>query len=205
MRGEAKNIMQIEGIFVILIILAIIAIPITKKVSAKKRQQQLEMLAEENKARCIQLSEKFKTEGLPVVTSANILMDTDEVCHFQGHAEYGEIKNRVVGYTGSSNGRSVRLFKGFSVRSGQSTKTAIRDDIIVKTEGTIYLTSRRIIFAAARKSQNIKLKSILALDTAKGMLVIQTGSGQHSFYIDDHPQFLAILGYLINTNTNDNV
>ncbi len=182
-------------IFIIIAIICIVFSSINKK--KKENIDKEKKLAEEQK-KFLELRDKFAKNGIEKILPNNLILEKNEECYFENSAKYAELKNRVIGYETNSRGNRIRITKGFSVYGGGSTRQSIRDDILITTEGTIYLTNKKIIFSAIRHSTTIKLVSILSLDTYKGLLVIQTKSKEFSFHIEDQTTFMAELEYLLN-------
>ena len=117
-------------------------------------------------------------QPLPVVSS-NVLLSAGEQCHYSGRATRLEIKNRVVGYTGSSGGVSVRVVKGVSYRTGTSGRQAIREDVQIKTNGFLSVTSKRVVCSAGRGAFDKKISAISSIIPADDGFLFHVGESEY--------------------------
>ena len=199
-----------EGFLGLLVIGTVIAIMIYYKNRRKQEEKQQEekerKIVEEAKEKELEsLKERweekkkeFSTNGLPIINSEALQLTKNEVCHFAGDACFCKVKQQTVGYEGGNRGVSFRVMKGISFRVGNYQGHYIKQEIIERTNGLIYLTSKKIIFSAIKNSSVIQYKDIISLDTADDMLQIQTEKKTYLFQIVDSFSFMVILEHIIN-------
>ena len=125
-------------------------------------------------------------EPLPIVMSSNALMSEGEVCHYYSQAIFVKTKNVVVGYTGGSNGMSIRVMKGMSVRVGASKSTPIRRDVQEKYQGMLTITNKRVIFSGAKGSFDKKITSLSTITPLEDGIVFQFGEKQYPLLIQSN-------------------
>lgn len=177
-----------------------------KNTLEQEQSRQKELLEEETKQKAIEELEKiweekqkeFACSGLPTIEPKTLRLTNNEFCHFEGEASFCKLKQDTVGYEGGSRGVSFRIIKGISFRVGNFQGHNIKETVIKQTNGSIYLTSKKIVFTAITNSRIIKYKDIVNLNTIDDMLQIQTEEGSYLFQICDFLNFLSILNYIIN-------
>jgi hypothetical protein len=129
-----------------------------------------------------------QTAGLEPIPVANIVHKSDERFYWQQPAKLWEI-HRLVHYEGWSTGGSVRVMRGFYLRSsgfrGQpvSSETMNADD-----SGTVYLSNERILFVGLHGTKEYPFHKIgsvqpytdgLRVDILNGKPVaFETGDGR---------------------------
>lgn len=99
---------------------------------------------------------------LPVI-QPDIVIQKSEVCHMKiqrvNWYELRSVRQRT-NYIGYST--SFRIAKGFYLRSGSSsTQSYSVDTMKLIDTGSLYLTSKRIIFTGTKKNTNIRIDKIL--------------------------------------------
>lgn len=170
----------------------------SKSVEENEKKEQ-----EELKIKWEKIKNEIATNGLPTLTVKTLQLTKNEICHFAGDASFCKIKRETVGYEGGSRGFSFRLIKGVNFRIGNYQGHYIKTDYTEKTNGTIYLTNKRIIFTALKNSSTIKYKDIINLNAYDNMLQIQTENKVYMFQIVDSLTFMVILECLINKTEKD--
>ncbi len=164
----------------------------------ERRKKELEEL----EIRWNQKKEEFSKNGLPIIDDETLKLTKNEVCHFVGDASFCKVKQETKGYEGGSRGVSFRVMKGVSFRVGNYKGHPIKEEVIDKTSGIIYLTSKKIVFSALTHSRVIKYKDIINLNVFETMLQIQTEDRAYLFEIADSFNFMVILEYIINQDNN---
>lgn len=170
------------------------------EIAEEKKQNELNALQ-------IKWEEKKKdieTNGLPILSLETLQLTKNEVCHFAGDAYFCKIKQETVGYEYGSRGVSFRLMKGVSFRVGNHKGHHIKQEIIDKTDGLIYLTNKKIIFTAIKNSSVIKYKDIINLSATDNMLQLQTEKKTYLFQVVDSLTFMVILEHIINKQNEEN-
>ncbi len=188
-----------------LLFLIIVVVIICVSILAKKKKQKKE--AEEIKAKELaqlqfnqsveQHIENFTQNGLPQIKVDRLQLTNGEVCHFYSEATHCKIKNRVVGYEGGYRGRSIRIVKGWSIRTGSTAKQAVRANVEFTTEGHLYITNKRIIFIAPANSKTVNINSIISLNTYNQYAVILDNKEENMFAVPDQALLLGVLRVLL--------
>ena len=188
---------SLVGIIILLAIVAIVIVVVMLHGRFKRKK------AEEMKAKYDAIIAKYKLKGLPVVNLGSLNLAKEEICHFSGNACSCKIKQEIVGYKGGSRGISIRIVKGVSFRVGNFKGHSVKKQIIDRNTGIIYLTNKKIIFSAKKNSAVINLRDIVALNSFKKILQIQTNSKSYLYDIEDIFSFLVILECLFNKEEPD--
>lgn len=133
---------------------------------------------------------------LPVEDAPGIILKTGEICHYSTSAHMVTTKNIVTGYKGGSVGASVKVAKGFYLRTGSSRGTPIREDVRTLHHGTLYMTNQRIIFVG-EKGFDYQISKLTAL-TPMGYdgLTLQFGTKNYSLIMHEPYWIFKILELL---------
>jgi len=99
---------------------------------------------------------------LPIVR-ANIILQAGEMCHYAEQAVRLEPKTVTTGYTGGYAGVSFRVAKGVSLHTGGTSRKAIKENIMQKYQGQIYITNKRIVFVAQQKGFSMPLNKLVTV------------------------------------------
>ena len=133
---------------------------------------------------------------LPVEDAPGIILKPGEICHYSTSAHMVTTKNVVTGYKGGSVGASVKVAKGFYLRTGSSRGTPIREDVRTLHHGTLYMTNQRIIFVG-EKGFDYQISKLTAL-TPIGYdgLTLQFGTKSYSLMMHEPYWIFKILELL---------
>ncbi|MBO5714419.1 MAG: hypothetical protein J6R83_03230, partial [Clostridia bacterium] len=137
--------------------------------------------------------QEYAVNGLPILEGETIKLTKNEVCHFADVANFCKIKTHTTGYEGGSRGTSIRLMKGVSFRVGNYRGHYVKEEITEKTEGRIYLTSKKIVFTAPLNSCIIKYDAIINIGVTNGMVQFQTEDKTYLFQMENYLDFMIIL------------
>lgn len=135
--------------------------------------------------------------NLPV-TKAPIILQRNELCHFNILATRLVCKKVTVGYEGSSRGISVRVAPGVRFYTGGSKGYPVKAEITEKYDGTIVVTSKRIVFISDRKGFAIPLNKLVAVTPYTDGYGFQKDSTNYLVQLPDAEYFGAILNGVIN-------
>ena len=102
------------------------------------------------------------SKPLTPVPSAGIVLKPGEVCYLVSNVQSAKVKEVTTGYSGKRSGMSLKVTKGLTLHSGGSRGTPIRERIVEKWPGTLYVTNNRIILNASHYGFN---KPIASLDS----------------------------------------
>lgn len=119
-------------------------------------------------------------EPLPTY-GTNVILKSEESCHYSGKAEHRVVKNRVVGYNSGSAGVSVRVAKGVTVRTGGAKGAAIREDVAEKTQGIFVVTNQRIVFTSTKISLDKNLSALTSVIPYTNGFELQMGNNTYQF------------------------
>ncbi len=127
--------------------------------------------------------------NLPIISNVSIVVQKNEVAHWQINATLLTPKTITTGYTGGSRGVSIRVMKGVSYRIGSSRSTPIRESVTIRHSGVLVVTNKRIVFAGSGKSFSIGYKQLLSFDPYSNGIGLQKESG--TGYLVELPNFQA--------------
>lgn len=173
-------------------------IAISKKLArAKKKEFILQQKEYERRMapyRGIHLTEREirnieKEISLPNIEYVPIILSPKEIAVYRANASIAETKNRVVGRTGSYEGGSVRIAKGFSIHTGGSKSQPIYGEVTTQFGGELFITTERVVFLGEQKGFDLPIRKITAFFVSGGRLKIQ--SGQRVFEVIISAPYLA--------------
>lgn len=119
---------------------------------------------------------------LPIIDSEGVILNPDEVCHYQQYARAVKISNIVTGYSGGSAGLSVRVAKGVTLHSGNSNRTPIRKNVANYYPGLLTITNKRIIMTG-EKGFDKPINKLTAITPYSDGVELQFGSSNYSIAI----------------------
>lgn len=158
----------------------------------KKEEKRLDKLKAEEE-RKILLKNLSEGNNLPVLMSAPILLQKNEICHFACYAKRYETKLKTVGYEGGYSGVSVRVAKGVTFHTGGTRGHAIKQNVGVEYPGNLYITSKRLIFLGDKKNFTITFNKILGANCFKDGFNIQTEKTTYGILVNDSMYVCAII------------
>ncbi len=129
---------------------------------------------------------------LPCINTPNLNLERDDFCCYMDKGYTFKDKTITTGYTGKNNGISIRIAKGISYRTGASGSQAIRETQRTKYFGTLYLTTKRLIYSSQNVSFDKPHDKITSIQEAKDGLIIQIGSNTYEIVIETHSEFMKI-------------
>lgn len=129
---------------------------------------------------------------LPCINTPNLNLEDDDFCCYMDKGYTFKDKTITTGYTGKNNGVSIRLAKGISYRTGASGSKAIRETQRTKYFGTLYLTTKKLIYSSKTISFDKPHEKITSIQEAKDGLIIQIGSNTYEIVIDTHSEFMKV-------------
>ena len=136
---------------------------------------------------------------IPIV-DVPIQLQRGEVCHFVTPASWHEFRKstRTVGYY--SQGVSLRIARGVYYRVGASRPQRVTTEGLTEIDaGTLYLTSKRVLFDGATKNSSIRLSNLIGYEVYSDGLKLEKGSGRSPYLLFEGDAELAavILGRLL--------
>jgi len=143
--------------------------------------------------------------GYPIIYYRGVALQKDEVILYVLPANVYDDKEKVVGYTGSSAGVSVRVAKGVSVRTGANKGRPVRGNVREYASGDLVITNKRLIFVAQKKGFDISVSKITAAKILdKQSFMVQTGSVAKNIIVDEAltAYALALIDHAVSSYTN---
>lgn len=136
---------------------------------------------------------------LPAV-GVPLALQKGEVCHYESHAQWHEVRKQTttVGY--SSQGISFRIARGVYYRVGASRPHRVTTEgLTLIDEGTLYITSKRILFDGQKKNTALRLNTIIAFEPCADGIIIEkaTGKSPHITLGGDAEMAAVILGAVL--------
>jgi hypothetical protein len=135
---------------------------------------------------------------LPSSTNSAIVLQKNEVAHWEVSANLLTSKIVTTGYSGGSQGVSLRVMKGVSYRVGASKSRPIKEQVSVKHPGVLVVTSKRIVFSSSTKSFTIPFTQLISFDPYSDGLGLQKGNGSYLLSLSNNKS--AELTFKILTN-----
>lgn len=137
-------------------------------------------------------------EALPIIYGSPVILQDGEDCHYSSTVDRVTTKNKVVGYSGGSQGVSLRVCKGMSYRIGASKGVPIRQDVLEKNSGNLSITDKRIVFMSEKGSFDKPITKLSAIEPFQDGLALQFGAQKYTFMTDDGPYIYQIISRVIN-------
>ena len=142
---------------------------------------------------------RIENGDIPIV-DVPIQLQRGEVCHFVTPASWHEFRKstRTVGYY--SQGVSLRIARGVYYRVGASRPQRVTTEGLTEIDaGTLYLTSKRVLFDGATKNSSIRLSNLIGYEVYSDGLKLEKGSGRSPYLLFEGDAELAavILGRLL--------
>lgn len=102
-----------------------------------------------------------------VCNNSDIMLKPGEKLLYSEKMKRKTVTNRVTGSKTTGNSGRVHLFKGVSISAGSSERKSIREDVTEYFNGTLYITSKRILFLSEQKGFEVPYTKISKLERNK--------------------------------------
>ncbi len=123
--------------------------------------------------------------GFPVVNYPGFFPQVDEVILYAVPAATFKDREQIVSYTGKSAGASVRVAKGFTIRTGSSGGSPIRDTVRKQYLGDLIITNKRVVFIGKDDSFDFAVNKISATKPLDfDSFILQSGRSSKNILID---------------------
>lgn len=129
----------------------------------------------------------------PEVGDVEISLKSGEVCYYQGGARGYNEKNMVTGYQSTGGGVSVRVLKGVSIRTGESTSVPIRNLVSETSEGELIITNMRVVLLSPKYGFNIERHKIESIDPFRNGFRLYSNGKCYTVITYDNPTIIYIL------------
>ena len=161
----------------------------------KKYAIQLTLAGNNEIFRAIYLLES-KAE-LPAPISAGVMLDSNEIAYFSIPTAWHQTRVRNRGYAGTSFSVPTGI-KGVRFRFGNYTP--IRSEELTQlSSGTLYVTSKRLLFDGDARSTNIGMRKIIDGQIFSDAVKIEKSTGKPDFFSMDAARarfILSLIGVL---------
>jgi len=132
-------------------------------------------------------------EFTPQSIDVHIRLTTNEICYFEAISEWKREKRikKHKGYIGGSIG--FRVAKGVTFRVGKAVPLYDEyDDIVSISEGTLYVTNKKIVFIGDKKSTNITLGKFADYELYRDAIKINKTSGPPDIFTLNEDDMLLL-------------
>ena len=127
---------------------------------------------------------------LEEIPAPNLALRPGERCYIMEQVIAAKPKNVVTGYTGGSGGISVRVAKGVTLRSGSSKGRAVRQTVLEKYPGTLYITSQRVILNSMKYGFEKPIKNFSSFQLYKDGVNLTFGKETY-LILTNRPKYIA--------------
>lgn len=141
------------------------------------------------------LSDSEKLD-LYIVDNPSIPMKNFEICYYEWPA-FGLINTKRTERVTRSQGVSVSYLKGVSKHVGESISTPVTHEYLNKESGTLFITNKRMILQAAKKSFEIPMIKITNMQGYTDAFEVYAGGKYYRFGTTD-PYTIADVITLMN-------
>lgn len=133
---------------------------------------------------------------LPQIKTNSVFLSAGEQVHYIERAVIITEKNLITGYSGGSSGWSFQVIRGVSYRTGKRQGVPIREDVQEYTKGTLYITSKRILFVAKKNGFDKPIKTLSALMPYANGMGMQFGRDTYNIVLPDGNILYSLLNML---------
>ncbi len=120
---------------------------------------------------------------LPTI-DADVMLQRGEVCHFMVPAEWHEMRKVRVGVSYAGPSLRLRIAKGVYWNMGHFRGAPVTKDMLVKVDGgTLYLTSKRVVFTGPMRNMSLKLDKIFDITPYSDGVGIQRDTGKSPVFL----------------------
>lgn len=123
-----------------------------------------------------------------------INLQRNEVCHYSASAAMYEMRTETerINYGGPTV--RIKIMKGVYYRVGSARVQRVTRDVLRQIDsGTLYVTSKRIIFDGSRKNTTIRLSNVLSIMPYSDGVEIEKTSGRNPIFMVGDPEWLTVL------------
>lgn len=139
-----------------------------------------------------------KPDYLIPCAAPGLLLGGDETCVYYAPARYVESKNLVTGHVREGGGASVRVVPGVRVGRSTGVSRTIREDVTRLYGGTLYITTKRVVFSGEKGGFDRLLDAISTIDVSPQSVTLQFGGKSYTLMTADSPRCVNVLEGAIN-------
>ena len=129
----------------------------------------------------------------PEKEDVNLMLKSDEVCYYYGGARSYHEKNVITAYKSTNSGVSVRVARGFSIRSGSSITIPIRSNVSETYEGDLYITNKRLVLLTDKYGFDLGIDTINAIEPFKNGFKVFYKDKCYTVITYDNPTIFYVL------------
>lgn len=128
----------------------------------------------------IYLMEELRTLPTCSINCADLMVDDDEQVYYAVGTEWAQLRSQIKGYSGISVSIPTGI-KGVRFRTGQ-TKVIRSEELTVLATGTLYITSKRLIFNGDRRNTTVTFSRLLGVKVFRDAVEIEKTSGRSDYF-----------------------
>ena len=121
---------------------------------------------------------------LPQINTSTIMLSAGETVHFLERAIL-YIEKTVTQSTRQASGMSFRVMKGMTYHTGRGQTTPVQKTVAEQAKGTLYITNKRVVFAAKQNGFEKKVKSLTTITPYMDAIQLQFGGTSYSLLLPD--------------------
>jgi hypothetical protein len=120
--------------------------------------------------------------GDPPSINVSLTLQRGEVCYFATPVTWHEMRRVTERIQWGGLKFRAKIYKGLSFNMGDYAVNPITQDILAPIDsGTVYVTSKRLLFTGKMKNVSIKLEKILDIKPYKNGVTVEKDSGKSPF------------------------
>ncbi len=141
---------------------------------------------------------RIENGELPLIagTAAPVALQDGEVCHLACRSFWHELRNYTARTDRPGPAPSIKVPRGLAYRvDGAMPKRITRDGLAPVDWGSLYVTSRRLIFVGQKTRETIRFNELLGLEVFADAIVLEKTSGRrpHLFLEGDVEVIAAVV------------
>lgn len=129
---------------------------------------------------------------LPTLQTDKLVLGAGEVCHF---VDMAAIVTEKKYYKSERTGASYRVWKGFTMHTGDSTSVPVTEPEY--TKGVLFFTNKRIVFVANKYGFDQKIAKLSAKSFYSDAVELQFGNKTYVLMLPDGDIAQSTLGLII--------
>lgn len=133
---------------------------------------------------------------LPKINTNTIMLSAGEAVHYLERAILVTEKTMTTRSTGQRSGMSFRVMKGMTYHTGRTQTTPVRETVQESTKGVLYITSKRVVFAAKQNSFDRRIKALSTVTPYDNGIGLQFGGTSHSLFLPDGGIAFSVINIL---------
>lgn len=136
--------------------------------------------------------QKIQSGKLPTIQSDKLILNAGEICHFVDVAAIVTEKTR---YKSRRVGGSYRIWRGFTMHTGDSTSVPITEPEY--TKGILFITNKRIVFFAEKYGFDQKIIKLSAKKIYSDAITLQFGNKTYGLLLPNGDIVQAVLDLIL--------